>query len=582
MKSPNHDQRAPRAIGYIRRSTERQDESLEQQRTQLTAFAAARGWELAAIFEDDAISGSEMSRPGLDRLRHAAKDPAVQIVLAWDRNRLSRPKDPIDGVLLEREFQNAGKRVVYAATGQEADRSFASNLISFVEHYQNGDYLRKLSRDTMRGTVDRARRGLWAGGPTPFGFDRLILSEGEPKRIVRDREDGGQTVLDASTGNVLDELPLGKPHKKQEHEVSTLIPSVEARVRAVRGLFGGYASGIPTRRLRDQLNAAGFRTSRGSAFTIPTLLPILENPAYIGRCVYNRRTLSKWHKYTSGGSVERSGESVEKRDAEDWITCDDAWPALVERATFDEVQRRRAESRTDHATPHRGNAMKSDYLLTGKLVCAVCGGKLTGCTTTSGRGIRTRGYVCSFHQRGFKDRCPKRYTVPADLVERYILDHICCDLRRLHDDQQLQESIEADLRRLHGAAYDALEQNQRLLQSLDQKLANLREHLSILKPASVDALGLYDRIDDLQEERAEVESKIRTLVDRGSLPPMSTLRARIVAELQAVEQLVATGTVEERRRLIGFYVKEIQADPNRGTVRIGLYPTLLSQRIEGG
>jgi hypothetical protein len=29
---------------------------------------------------------------------------------------------------------------VYASTGQEADRSFASGLISYVEPYQNGDH----------------------------------------------------------------------------------------------------------------------------------------------------------------------------------------------------------------------------------------------------------------------------------------------------------------------------------------------------------------------------------------------------------------------------------------------------------
>lgn len=312
------------AIGYVRRSTDRQEESLDQQRDKLRVYAETAGWTLTEIYCDDAISGSDLDRPGLQEMLRASQSSSVDVVIAWDRNRLARPKDALDGLLLERQIQNAGKRVVYAATGQESDRSFASGLLSYVEHYQNGDYLRKLSRDTMRGTVDRAKRGLWTGGPPPFGFDRLILDGDTPKRIVRATDSGGQIVLDAESGAVLDELPKGKPHKKQDHEVSSLIPSEDARVRAVQRMFADYASGAPTRKLRDDLNDAGFRTSRGSMFSVQTLLPMLENPAYIGRCVYNRRTLSKWHRYQDGSSVERQDEGIEQRTETDWIVCEDA------------------------------------------------------------------------------------------------------------------------------------------------------------------------------------------------------------------------------------------------------------------
>jgi len=401
------------AIGYVRRSTDRQEESLDQQRERLEAFARQRGWTLCTVYADDAISGSELSRPGLDQLFAASADPDVDVVLAWDRNRLARPKDAIDGLLLERRLQQAGKRVVYAATGQESDRSFASGLISYVEHYQNGDYLRKLSRDTMRGSVDRARRGLWAGGPIPFGYDRLILDGDTPKRIVRSLDDGGQVVMDATTGVEIDRLPKGKSHKKQDHEVCTLILSTEARVRAVQRMFADYAAGKPTRQLREDLNADGFRTSRGGRFTIPTIHPMLDSPAYIGRCVYNRRTLSKWHRYQGGTSVERQDEGVENRTADDWIVCEDAWPALVDRDTFEAVQQRRVASKSKHATHHRGNAMKSDYLLTGLMFCGVCGGKLSGTTRTSGKGIRKRYYVCSRRHAGHKEECPKSYSVLA-------------------------------------------------------------------------------------------------------------------------------------------------------------------------
>ena len=91
----------------------------------------------------------------------------------------------------------AGKRVLYAATGQEADRSFSGGLISYVEHYQSGDYLRKLSRDTMRGLVSRAERGLWTGGPIPFGYDRLILDQSHARGSVAG---AGEVAAEARPG----------------------------------------------------------------------------------------------------------------------------------------------------------------------------------------------------------------------------------------------------------------------------------------------------------------------------------------------------------------------------------------------
>lgn len=53
------------AIGYVRRSTNRQEESLDQQRTKLESYAQAHGWTLAKVSVDDAISGSDMDRSDL-------------------------------------------------------------------------------------------------------------------------------------------------------------------------------------------------------------------------------------------------------------------------------------------------------------------------------------------------------------------------------------------------------------------------------------------------------------------------------------------------------------------------------------
>lgn len=572
------------AIGYVRRSTDKQDLSLEQQRAKLEQFAAAKGWTLATIYSDDAISGSEMNRPGLAALvARAEQDKSIGAVLAWDRNRLARPKDPIDGLVLERKLLASGKRVCYVATGLEADRSFASGLMGYVEHFQNGDYLRKLSRDTIRGIVSRVEQGHWPGGPIPFGYDRLIVDQdGTPKRIICDLEDGSQAVLDPKTGQTLERVPTGRRYQKQDHEICTLIPSDPSRVRAVQKMFADFAAGKPTRQIREELNRAGFRTSRGRTFAIPTVTPILESPAYVGQCVYNRRTLSKWHRYSSGASVERLDEGVERRPQADWITVDNAWPALVERGTWDQVQARRKQSRQGHIHVS-GRAIQAEYLLVGLMTCGVCGARMMGHGTVNRKGYRNRYYACSAHHAGHKDKCPRRYTVPADVVERHVLDLVQADLLRLRDDDQLHLYVAEELRRITNGQSDTREQLQRRLAGLDQQLARLREHVLAVNPDTAKALGLYEQADNLNTERQAIERDQQlAALAVPTLPDAAELRARASASFDQIEAVLAKGTLEEKRELISTYVQTIKADPDQQLVRISLFAALFSRKVAGG
>lgn len=68
---------------------------------------------------------------------------------------------------------------VYSAVGQKADHSFAGGPLGFIEHHQNDDYLRKLNRNTMRGTVVRPKRGLWASRLVP-SVERWTISIAGP------------------------------------------------------------------------------------------------------------------------------------------------------------------------------------------------------------------------------------------------------------------------------------------------------------------------------------------------------------------------------------------------------------------
>jgi len=86
---------------YVRVSTaaQVQAQTIEQQLDRLRQHVAAEGWSVADahVFRDDGYSGATLTRPGLDRLRDAARERVIDAVLVTTPDRLpddvSRPAD---------------------------------------------------------------------------------------------------------------------------------------------------------------------------------------------------------------------------------------------------------------------------------------------------------------------------------------------------------------------------------------------------------------------------------------------------------------------------------------------------------
>jgi DNA invertase Pin-like site-specific DNA recombinase len=73
---------------YTRVSTDKQD--TENQALQLREFAAKQGWEIAAEYCDNGISGSKADRAELQRMFHDASQHKFECLLFWALDRLSR------------------------------------------------------------------------------------------------------------------------------------------------------------------------------------------------------------------------------------------------------------------------------------------------------------------------------------------------------------------------------------------------------------------------------------------------------------------------------------------------------------
>lgn len=109
-------------VRYGRRSTEKQDASLGDQRSWAVSACAAARIRIVAEFEDDGIPGDEiLRRQGLQDLfafieaeQHAGRPIACLIV--WDLDRLSRADSVKTAVILDR-LREAGVTRVFTQEG---------------------------------------------------------------------------------------------------------------------------------------------------------------------------------------------------------------------------------------------------------------------------------------------------------------------------------------------------------------------------------------------------------------------------------------------------------------------------------
>lgn len=169
------------AVIYTRFSDRRGAEecdSCETQEAICRAHAAARGWTVRAAFADEAISGAEVHRPGLEGALEALEEGDVLVV--YRRDRLAR--DVLLAELLRRRVAAAGARIEAVSgdvAGDDASPEvlFVRQILSAVAELERRQIAAR-TRDTMRALQARGRR---VGRHAPYGW---AIDPADPSRLV--------------------------------------------------------------------------------------------------------------------------------------------------------------------------------------------------------------------------------------------------------------------------------------------------------------------------------------------------------------------------------------------------------------
>ena len=239
-----------RAAIYIRVSTQEQAQegySVGEQKERLVAYCKAHDWLIADIYADAGYTGSNLKRPGIQKL--ISETDKFDLVLVYKLDRLSRSqRDTL--YLIEEIFLPNTVDFVSMQESFDTSSPFGKAMIGLLAVFAQLER-EQIKERTRMGRVARAKAGLHhGGGYIPIGYNY---------------EDGHLTI---------------NPYEAEQ----------------VKKIFSWYLEGASLKAIADRLQEVGYTTRYGNYTSWTTIRNILENKTYLGNLHFADVTVENTHE----------------------------------------------------------------------------------------------------------------------------------------------------------------------------------------------------------------------------------------------------------------------------------------------
>lgn len=512
---------------YARVSTDRQkeQETIVSQRTALLDYAQAHQYNVPPEwrFEDEGYSGSTLVRPALERLRDLVAEGAIERVLVYGPDRLSR--NYAYQVLLLEEFARHGAEVVFLKA-PPADTPEARLLLQFqgmIAEYERA----QIAERTRRGKRSRAKAGVI-------------------------------NVLSSSA-------PYGYRYVRKTETAQAYYEVVESEAEVVRKIFELYTVDHQSMQtIANTLNAQNIPTRTGKApWVASTLAHLLKNPAYEGRACYGKTEPAPPSQRSNRirrlrGIHAKLAPVHRPRPPEEWIAI--AVPPLVSRETFALVQER---SKLNQQLSARRT--KQPSILQGLLVCAQCGYTLYRTSPRPAGGQpRPRYYRCPGADRPHSGHC-KCTTRPVRVEQ---LDNLVWEQiwELLNEPQLIQQEIQRRLEQFQKSS--PVEQRK---DNVAQELARVEQQTDKLIDAYqeglMDLAELRQRVPELKRRQLALEKQLEGLtsqmLEHSRLVDLNPSMEQFLEQLKSSAQNLA---IEDKQKIVRLLVKDVVVGPDTITI----------------
>jgi len=476
-----------KAAIYCRVSTdnqEREGTSLQTQLENCLTYCQDKGYDVSYRFSE-AYSGLSLERPDIDKLRELVRNEAIDVIVCYSLDRLTR--DPGHGVIITQELEKHD--VILEAVTEDIDNTELGKLISYIRGFASKLEAEKIRERTIRGKRARAREGrLPTGGAAiPYGYDYIKNSDKSGRRVIN-----------------------------------------EIEAEWVKKIFQWcIEEGLSTYAIASRLRELGVPTKKGKSWSKETIRAILKNTAYIGK-TYAFKTK---HGQPTGNIP---------RDA--WIEIPNATPPIIDNQAFDDAQKQLSIN-----SQKAMRNVRHSYLLRGHIRCQKCGCSYAGhvqAKNIKGKRYEYPRYECTGR---YKYTIPfgtctnkswstyKLESLVWEQVEHIIANPelIINEIERQRQDSDKSDVLQNELRHVEQNLKSLKREQEQLLH---WALKGFPEDTIVLEN-----MRLNEKRESLKSQKAELESQIKASQEAAiNVPKLEQL-------VELIRQEIANQDFETKR-----------------------------------
>ena len=475
-----------KAAVYTRFSSDRQSElSTQAQVRACREYAESNGIDIYRVYSDEAISGTEEKTDQREHYRELLEDAKRKIFDMILIHKHDRIARSLEEHVRLAAFLRKEK-IPLIAVAQNFGDSIEGDLAKQIMWVLSDYYSKNLSKETKKGHREIALKGMHNGGVPPFGYD----------------------VVD-------------------QHYIIN-----EFEAHYVRKMFDCALNYRGYTELISEMRDAGIVGKRGKAIGRTGIHEILRNEKYTGTYLYSP-------------SEETMREN--RRTKPNAIRVENAFPAIIDKRTFSEVQR--------IMDGRKQSGKKSEHLCSGLVYC-VCGSKRHLKKSTR-KGHTYYYYTCS-------NKCGAT-AVREEKVDQAALDYLSvllapATLKRVHDYLSSYNGHQKDMIESFYAAinkeiaskkmeYENLMKNlssgiipAAIMQDMVGRMEKLQKEIETLKnaepPESYSTEVISDWLASIQE--APTQKAIKLLVERIDVEQQGRkIDLRVESTLKSIPEMVA-------------------------------------------
>ena len=515
------------AVGYVRCSTDMQDDSIRQQRAEIEKYATAHDYNLVDWYEDEGFSGTTfLKRPGFVKMLKTIQDGRSEFkyILAYDESRWGRTSDNTYWKQKFRIEYSIG--VVLVKTNSNTGNEVADGVLGFFEGYESKEYSRKLSVSTLRGAMENAKKGHSCGGTAPYGYKRVAVGESS-----------GQFIRDLKDGNYI---------RKEEGEKASLDLGEQREAETVRTIFQEKINGLGYVAIANLLNTRnlpppkrGRWRNKDQKWCGGTIRTILDNPTYYGARVYNRHPQS----HLSGPA-----KPVWLNRRDEWVVVEDVHPAIISKETFLLAN----QDRKEYARKNR-YFYDSPYLLSGLIKCSHCGFNFHG----QKHGQKNVWYYVDggYINKG-KAVCTD-YKINKKELESFVIKAVRSKILNSDLPKRVEEMLMKKINESSAEKYSVIERYQRSLGEVKAKI----DRLITLVENGLNIEEVLQRVKETKKERQAIEQKIEQL-QVSNITPREIIDAKSQVQylMENFEGILSSAPFSVQKELLRKFIQKIEVD----------------------